>query len=309
MRKTIVRLLYGFIGLLILAVLAITALIGYDFLFPSQRITDFANVTYPGPQGTTLNGYLARPGDGEPGPALLLIHAFYGLDQDIIQKADLLAQQGYTVLAVDAFRGQTTRRVPRGIWLVVTTPQDEIRADIDAAYTYLAGLESVDPQRIGVVGFCFGGSQAMFLGTRNPDLRATVIFYGGGPITDPAELGFLGESGPVLGIYGAEDQSIPLEQVSAFEAAMNTRGISNQISVYPGVGHAFVHADNIAQPGAAQDAWNEMLTFLSENLGSGISLARSGWAQSPDVPGADKRLATSGFHLNHALYHVWSGAR
>ena len=87
MRKTIVRLLYGFIGLLILAVLAITALIGYDFLFPSQRITDFANVTYPGPQGTTLNGYLARPGDGEPGPALLLIHAFYGLDQDIIRRA------------------------------------------------------------------------------------------------------------------------------------------------------------------------------------------------------------------------------
>ena len=122
------------------------------------------------------------------------------------------------MLAVDAYRGNTTRQIPRAIWLVVTTPQDQIRADIDAGYQYLAALPQVNASRIGAVGFCFGGTQVMHLGTRNPDLAATVIYYGSGPITDPQALGVMGQSGPVLGIYGEQDTGIPLEQVQRLRA-------------------------------------------------------------------------------------------
>ena len=70
---------------------------------------------------------------------------------------------------------------------------------MDAGYAYLAGSDGVDPGRIGAAGFCFGGTRVMQLGTRNSDLAAAAIFYGNGPIQDPAELGVLGRGGPGAG--------------------------------------------------------------------------------------------------------------
>jgi carboxymethylenebutenolidase len=266
LRKLLLRIAQFFLVIFGILVVAVAGVILYDSLFPAQTATDFTNVTYPGPDGVTLQAYLAEPeGDG-PFPAVLLVHEFFGINEDIIQKADLLAEEGYLVLAVDAYRGNTSALIPRAVWLVLTTPQDQIRADIDAGYTYLAGLPQVDPARIGAVGFCFGGTQVMNLGTRNPDLAGLMIYYGNGPITDPQALGVMGQSGPVLGIYGELDRGIPLEQVRGFEQAMNSRGITNQVTVYPGVGHAFVHMDTLSVPGPAQDAWNQMLGFLDQAL-------------------------------------------
>ncbi len=78
----------------------------------------------------------------------------------------------------------------------------------------------------------------------------------------------MGQSGPVLGIYGELDLGIPLEQVRGFEQAMQARGIPHQVTVYPGVGHAFVHMDTLSMPGPAQEAWNQMLGFLEKALKS-----------------------------------------
>jgi carboxymethylenebutenolidase len=116
------------------------------------------------------------------------------------------------------------------------------------------------------VGFCFGGTQAMQLGIRNPHLAANVIFYGSGLVTDPNQLGSLGANGPVLGIFGEQDSSIPLDKVYGFEQALQDLGILYRVSIYPGVGHAFVTPESLSVPGAAQDAWNEMLGFLDEAL-------------------------------------------
>jgi carboxymethylenebutenolidase len=106
----------------------------------------------------------------------------------------------------------------------------------------------------------------MRLATRESDLAAAVIFYGSGPISEPDQLGVMGQGGPVLGIYGEQDGSIHLNEVEAFMSAMETRAIENTVTVYPGVGHAFVNTESIQQPGPAQQAWNQMLGFLSENL-------------------------------------------
>jgi carboxymethylenebutenolidase len=150
--------------------------------------------------------------------------------------------------------------------MVLTTPKEQIYADLSAGYDYLRQLEEINPERIGAVGFCFGGTQVMHMGTRRPELAATVIFYGSDPITDPASLGGLGESGPVLGIYGENDRQIPLAEVYAFGEAMVERDIRHRITVYPDVGHAFVTYEAIFTPGPAQDAWEEMLDFLAEAL-------------------------------------------
>lgn len=254
------------LGLMLVGVLVIAGIIIYDSRFPAQRVSDLTNVTYTSADGTTLRGYLALPPGTGKHPAVLMIHEFYGLNESIVKKADLLAQQGFVVLVPDAYRGKTTTLVPRAIWLTVTTPKPQIDADMDAAYTFLTMQERTDAQRTGVVGFCFGGTQALRLGTRNPSPAANVIFYGSGLITDPQQLGNLGKSGPVLGIFGETDNSIPLEEVRAFEQAMKQRNITYTVTVYPGVGHAFVSYETLNQPGPAQQAWEEMLAFLKANL-------------------------------------------
>jgi carboxymethylenebutenolidase len=256
----------GVLGLLVVAVMMIGGIILYDTVFPSQHVADFTNVTYADSDGVTLRAYLARPTGAGPHPALVMVHEFFGLNEDVVKKADALAREGYVVLAVDAYRNQTTAMVPRAIWLVVTTPQDRIAQDIDAGFAYLTRLEGVDSQRVGAVGFCFGGTQVMKMSARNPDLAASVIYYGSGPFTRPDQLGVMGARGPVLGIYGEQDNSIPVSEVRAFEQAMQARGVRHQVTIYPGVGHAFVKSDNIVVPGAAQQAWSEMLAFLDKSL-------------------------------------------
>lgn len=260
------NIVLGILGLLLAGVLVIAGIIVYDSQFPAERVSDLTNVTYTGADGETLRGYLAVPPGGGKHPGVVMIHEFYGLNESIVKKADLLAQQGFVVLAPDAYRGKTTSLVPRAIWLTVTTPRPQIDADVDAAYAFLTAQESIDSARTGVVGFCFGGTQALRLGTRNPNLAANVIFYGSGLITEPDQLGALGESGPVLGIFGETDNSIPLEEVSAFEQAMSQRSITHTVTVYPGVGHAFVSYEGLDSPGPARQAWEEMLAFLKTNL-------------------------------------------
>ena len=84
--------------------------------------------------------------------------------------------------------------------------------------------------------------------------RAAVIFYGSGPVTDPAKLGHLGESGPVLAIFGDKDSNIPTAQALAFGDAMKKKGIDSRLSIYKGEGHAFVKYDSLDKPGASRDA-------------------------------------------------------
>jgi len=265
-RRILGRIAMGVLGLLVATVAVIGGIILYDTVFPSQRVTDFVNVTFTGSEGVMLRAYLARPAGAGPHPALVMVHEFFGLNEDVVKKADVLAQEGYVVLAVDAYRNQTTALVPRAIWLVATTPQDRIAQDIDAGFAYLAKLEGVDPKRVGAVGFCFGGTQVMKMSARNPDLAASVIYYGSGPFTQPDELGVMGARGPVLGIYGEQDNSIPVSEVRAFEQAMEARGVRHQVTIYPGVGHAFVKSNTLGVPGPAQQAWNEMLAFLDKSL-------------------------------------------
>lgn len=299
-KRVATRILLGVLALFLVGVLILAGVILYDGIFPAQRVTDLTNVTYVGPDGTTLHGYLARPTGAGPHPAVLMIHEFYGLNRDIIKKANLLVDQGYVVLAADSYRGQTTALIPRAIFLTVTTPQDRIASDLDAAFRYLSTVQGVDALHVGAVGFCFGGTQVMKMGTRNADLAAAVIFYGSGPITDPAALGVMGHRGPVLGIYGEQDASIPQAEVRGFELAMQARGVPHQVTVYPGVGHAFVTSASVAQPGAAQQAWGEMLAFLAMNLKGQAAAETPAAALRPaDAPATQPGGVLSFWHGGH----------
>jgi carboxymethylenebutenolidase len=255
------------LGLLIaVAVLVLLALgsIAVDALIGRGRIDALTNTQVTAEDGTPIGLYVARPEGEPPYAAVILIHEFYGLRPDIVEKAEALAAQGYLVVAPDTYRGKSTGWVPRAIWLRLRVPEDRVLSDLGVVYDWLAKQPDTREERIAVLGFCYGGGMALRYSLEDPRVAATIVFYGD-PITDADRLQTL--SGPVLGIFGALDRTISLEEVEAFEAALDRADVPNRIIVYKDVGHAFVSdMDTIAAGGAPAAAWTAMTEFLQEHL-------------------------------------------
>jgi carboxymethylenebutenolidase len=260
------RFLFVVTVVMALATLAIVVSIPLDRLLTRGAVERVANAALPGPAGP-LHVYVARPRGGEgPWPLVIMIHEFWGLDGETTSKADLLAEDGYVVVAPDLMRGNTTRWLPTAIWQTIRTPDARVREDLDAVRAAYANDDDVDVTRLGVMGFCFGGRQALRFAVERPHVTATAVFYGN-VTADAAALRRLG--GPVLGVFGAEDASIPLAEVAAFERGLVAAGIEHDVHVFDGVGHAFVRsAAEIATDPVQGAAWELLRAFLRRTLGS-----------------------------------------
>ena len=272
--KTFKRIVLGILLVLALLILFLPVSIFVDSLLGADRLDKPVNTTVPGVNGgPDVRAYVARPQGEGPFPTVIMIHEFYGLRESIIGKADLLAQEGYLVIAPDTFRGASTSWIPRAIYQVITTRPEDVNADLDSIYAWLETQSDVDPNRIAIAGFCYGGRTSLAYSLHNNKLAATVVFYGS-PETDPAVLKNL--PGPLLGIFGDADQSIPVEEVEAFDKALDEAGVTHTVSIYEDQPHAFVEDVAGIQAGGAQgQAWAEMLSFLDENL-KNESSSRSG---------------------------------
>jgi carboxymethylenebutenolidase len=257
-----------FLGLVVVCLvlgIGVVALVVGDALMGSQA-TDVTNVTFTAADGTILHGYLAQPADAGVYPAVLMVHEWWGLNAEIVEMADTLAEEGYVVLAPDTYRGSAASTVPGALYLRLNVPEERVDSDMQAAFSYLAALENVDAARIGVMGFCYGGGVALRHAVLNPAIAATINLYGD-TIADATGFGALRESGrPILGIFGEDDNQIPVAEVEAFETALTGADIPHEVTIYPGVGHAFVNPEAIAEAGAAQEAWAQILAFLDANL-------------------------------------------
>ncbi len=202
-------------------------------------------------------------------PAVVMVHEWWGLNYNIKNMANELAKEGYVVLAVDLYNGQVASTPEKAMQLVGAARENQNAsiANLQSAVRYLSSLQNVDSSKIASMGWCFGGGQALQLAlnteTNNP-LAATIIYYGN-LIDDRPQLSKIGW--PVLGIFGSEDQSIPVDQVSKFEESLNALNIPNEIYVYEGVGHGFANptGDDFA-PEETQDAWQKTLAFLDRYL-------------------------------------------
>jgi carboxymethylenebutenolidase len=225
------------------------------------------------------NGYLVYPSasnENKSGnnngtlPAVVMIHENKGLNDHIKNMANLLARNGYVVLAVDLFKGEVTTDRDRSSELTqyIRDNPDIATANLQSAVKYLASLPNVNAEKIASLGWCFGGAQSLQLALNSQDhpLSATIIYYGR-LITDNATLAKI--KWPVLGIFGDQDSSIPVDTVKAFESALNSNNIPNEIYIFKGVGHAFANpsGDNYA-PKETKDAWNKTLSFLDKHLRS-----------------------------------------
>ncbi len=266
--KMVRRILSGLLILVIGLFIFLAGSIAIDFLAGKERILAVTNTTIPGRNGEPeVRAYVATPPGEGPFPVVIMIHEFYGLNQSIVDKAEGLAQEGYLVVAPDTFRGSTTAWIPRAIYQVITNNPDQVNRDLDSVYAWIAAQPNAAQNRIGIAGFCYGGRASLSYSLHNNQLAATVIFYGS-PVTDPQVLRSL--PGPVLGIFGGADNSIPVEDVLAFEAALNQAGIPNEITIYDGQPHAFVtDIESIRAGGVQGQAWTQMLKFLEKNLKQG----------------------------------------
>jgi carboxymethylenebutenolidase len=215
----------------------------------------------------TVSGYLAVPSTPGKHPALILIHEWWGLVPWAKDQAKKFAAAGYVALAVDLYRGKTTDDPKVAREMATTLPADRAMRDLEAAFDFLAARNDVEANKIGTVGWCFGGGWALRLATHEPRMAACAINYGE-LTTDPAAIDAI--RCPVLANFGAEDTVIPPAKVRAFEAAMKKAGKSIDVKIYPGAGHAFETSTDKTRyrPAASADAWKRMIAFFQRTLGA-----------------------------------------
>ena len=226
------------------------------------------SVEYVTIDGQAINGYYARPeGENQPLPGIIAIHEWWGLNENIEAMARRLAGEGYQVLAVDLYNGQTATTPEAASQLVQEVANNPFgaEANLSKAYNYL--VEEKQASAIASIGWCFGGSWSLETALLFPqELDAAVIYYGGqiGEATTE-ELATL--EMPILGIFGAEDSSIPVETVKELESTLEELGKEAEIQIYENAGHAFANPSGQNYvPEAAEKAWSETTAFLAKNL-------------------------------------------
>ena len=251
------------VTLLVLA-LGLVLSVPLDRAITAGRVDGLTNVSYPASQADAppVAAYRADPEGEGPHPAVVMIHEFWGLRADIAGKADALADLGYVVVAPDTFRGTSVNWVPSAIWNIISTPAENIDADLRTVVDALAADPTIDATRIVVMGFCYGGGAALRYSLSDPRLAGTGVFYGT-LITEPDRLETL--PGPLLGIFGEEDAQIPMDEVLAFERALQETDVPHELYSWPGVGHAFVGSvEEIAEGGPPAEAWSTFTRWLED---------------------------------------------
>jgi carboxymethylenebutenolidase len=206
---------------------------------------------------------LARPDDDRQYPAVVVIQEWWGLVPHIKDVAERLTAEGYIALAPDLYYGQAADEPDEAQKLAMALDRDRAVVEIGAAARYLKDMPSVNPKRVGVVGWCMGGGLSLSAAAENGDIAAAVCFYGR-PLSeaDTVRLRI-----PVLGLYGSEDHGIPVSDVQAFEEELDRQAVPHEIHIYDGAHHAFFNDTRPSyDPAAAEDAWRRTLDWFQTYL-------------------------------------------
>jgi carboxymethylenebutenolidase len=223
------------------------------------------NVTFdaPGTETGHAHGYLRVPDSGA-GPGVIVVQEWWGLTDHIAGIVDRLAREGFVALAPDLYGGRTTHDSAEAFQFMRDLPPERAARDLAGAVTYLSGRPETTSATVGAVGFCMGGGFVLTLAAQQGDrIGAAVPWYGiPGPDTDYSAL-----RAAVLGHYGAEDTSVPLDGVHATEERLREQaGVEVTMEVYPAP-HAFYNDERPSyRPESAELAWERTTAFLRARL-------------------------------------------
>ncbi len=210
--------------------------------------------------------YLSLPEGEGPHPAVIVIHEWWGLNAHIEHWADRLAKLGYVALAVDLYGGEVATEPERAMALMRGVDELASLAILENAHHFLAEDPRVDRERIGVMGWCFGGGWALQTAIHVPGIAAVVMYYGH-VVTDPEVLASI--HAPLLGIFANRDRAIPPAQVDGFDEALTAAGVEHRILRYD-ADHAFANPSGARYDhDNAAAAWAEVQGFLGDALRPG----------------------------------------
>ena len=232
---------------------------------PAQPVSGEA-VVYTMSDGQEIQGWLSRPLDADGDlPGLIVIHEWWGLNDNLRRTSERLAGEGYVTLAVDLHRGKTadTPKDAMKMGRLLSENKEPALANLADAHAYLAALPGVST--MGVIGWCQGGRWSMQAALSMPEkIDATVIYYGRVP-TDEAELEVL--TMPVLGVFAGDDFIVPPQLAYQFAASMAAAKKDLEFYMYRDAAHAFSNPSGTEYNAeAAADAWKHTTAFLERNL-------------------------------------------
>jgi len=207
--------------------------------------------------GQAYESYLAYPEDEGTYPGIVLIHSFNGMEQGYRDMTDAFAAEGFVVLAVG---WQTFERSPSDA-LVEQLMLDSI--------DFLSARDDVDPEKLGLTGFCAGGRYTMLFMPQVEDFAAGVAWYGfpnnGDPVTASELVDDL--ESPMLIIHGTEDRPSPITDIYDYATALGEAGADFELKVYANEPHGFMLSDGeLRTDDIATDAFHEMVDYFTRKL-------------------------------------------
>jgi carboxymethylenebutenolidase len=214
--------------------------------------------------GGTAEGYLALPETGS-GAGVIVIQEWWGLVPHIKNVCERFAAEGFVALAPDLYHGRTTASPDEAGKMMMALNIEQAEKDLRGAIEYLLAHESVRGEAVGTVGFCMGGALSLYAASKNEQVGACVVFYGGHPKIKPD---LENMRAPLLGIYAERDDFATPALAHELEAKMRSLGKSAEIHVYDNADHAFFNEDRpeVFNATAAADAWQRTIRFLREHL-------------------------------------------
>jgi carboxymethylenebutenolidase len=215
-------------------------------------------MTDPQPQG-----YLALPPSGE-GPGVLVLHAWWGLNDTMKMICRRLAESGFVAFAPDLYHGKVTDSIAGAETLAKALNKNfqQAQAEIAAATRFLSGRVGQSERGLSVIGFSLGASYALDLAaTDSEHIRSAVIFYG------TSDDDYSSSRAAFLGHFAENDEFEPPAGVDALEASLKRTGRPVTFYRYPGTGHWFFEPDRkqAYNPAAADLAWERTLAFLRDS--------------------------------------------
>jgi carboxymethylenebutenolidase len=232
----------------------------------AEAVTTHGEWVYYKSGDDSVRAYVAYPERKDKAPGVIVIHEIFGMTDWEPTVADRLAKNGYIAIVPDLLStkfGQSPANPDSGRVLIAKLEPDRITADLNATYAYLNGLPSVQKDRIGTIGFCWGGGQSFRYATNNPNLKAAVVCYG--PPPDSTALARV--HAKILGVYGENDARIGAT-IPDVDRIMRSLGKSYAHETYPGTGHGFLKPGRVGSDGPQVDrAWENILAFYRANLG------------------------------------------
>lgn len=222
------------------------------------------------PQGVSITlddgtqAYLVLPsGVSAPVPGIVVIHEWWGQNEHIRYWARRLAAEGYAAIAVDLYGGVVATTIEDASKAVSAIDEARALTTLRSAHQRLRTDERVRAPRTASIGWSFGARQALLLALAEPELDATVMYYGN-PVTVPAELAPM--RAELFAVVGSRDTSIPPETVEAFGAALETAGVKASIRPFDAE-HGFANPSSPRyDEKAAAEAWSEVRKFLARTL-------------------------------------------